>query len=347
MKKIIIVGMFCIGSFNVSAAPTMYVPSGNSNDVMIIDLSTDKIIGRIGELENPHGLAGSPNTEYLVAGSMKPMSQESEGAVKPRDMSDKEHDSHHSGSSRNNKNNTSSFVSIVHPQHGHVMRRIAVNGLTHHTIVSPDGKHAIAVHPGVGGVSVINLDEMKVVKEVQTGKWPNYAVFTPNGKRLYVSNAEPGTVSEIDTSDWSVIQQISVGKKPEHMSMAKDGKKLYVANVDDATAAVINLEKSEVDKRYSVGKKPHGIDVSVDGRWLFVSSKSGNKLHRIDLIEDEIVSVDLTPAPYHLEYVDKLKKLYVASRKSPKIWVINPSTLKIENEIDIKQGVAHQMVVMD
>ncbi len=91
----------------------------------------------------------------------------------------------------------------------------------------------------------------------------------------------------------------------------------------------------------------HGFDVSADGRWLFVSSKSGNKISRINLINNDVLRLDLEPAPYHLDFVEQVNKLYVSSRKQPKIWVIDPVTMKVDHEIDIGKGVAHQMVILN
>ena len=42
---------FVVIPFVLSAQPFMYVPSGDANDIIIIDLSTDQISGRINELE--------------------------------------------------------------------------------------------------------------------------------------------------------------------------------------------------------------------------------------------------------------------------------------------------------
>jgi len=348
MKNIINITLlvFMTIPITLSAQPLMYVPSGEANDIVIIDLSTDEISGRINELENAHGLSSSPNSEYLVAGSMQRVAQEeSRNATKPETVSEAEHKAHHVSDTDNI--NTSSFVSIVHPEHGHVMRRISVRGLTHHTAVSPDGKTAIAVHSGAGGISVIDLEKSQVTKTLQTGEAPNYAVFNRDGKRLYVSNAQSGTVSEIDADDWTIIREIEVGKVPEHMAIAVDGSKLFVANVGDGTAAVVDLVVGAVTQTYETGASPHGIDVSDDGHWLFVSSKGDEKLKRINLTDNEIKSIDLQPAPYHLEYVDKVKKLYVSSRKEPKIWVLDPATLALEKTIDLGSGVAHQMVIRD
>ena len=327
----------------------MYVPTGETNNVVIIDLQRDTIIGRIAELENAHGLAASPNSDFLVAGSMlQQESGEARRAAKPANVGEAEHQAHHPADDSAQTPTTSpSYVSIIHPEHGRVLRRIAVRALTHHMAVSPDGKIAVAVHSGAGGISVIDLDKMNVVTAVQTGAGPNYAVFSRDGKRLYISNARPGTVSEIDTRAWSVKREFAVGKEPEHIVLNADGTRLFSTNVAEGTVAEVELKSGTVVKRYAVGAQPHGIDVSADGRWLFVSSKGDNKLVRIDLSNDEQRVLDLQPAPYHLDYVDSVGKLYVSSRMAPRIWVVGAQAMTIRGEIDLGQGVAHQMVILD
>lgn len=338
--------------FTANTAPLMYVPSGNANDLVIIDLNTDTIVGRIPELENAHGLSTSSNSEYLVAGSMLTSgTKQNKGAVKPAAVSEAEHAAHHGDSSGNGmgqkrmKKTSASYISIVHPKHGHVMRRIEVQGLTHHTAVSPDGKTAIAVHSGAGGISVINLDKMEVTNTLKTGLWPNYAVFTNQGNRLYVSNARPGTISEIDTKQWKVIREHKVGKEPEHMAFAPKSQKLFVANKGDGSVSIIDISSGKVDKTYSTGKNIHGVDVSADENWLFTANMGNNTITRINLTTGKKKVVELSPAPYHLTYAAIVNKVYVSSRRQPKIWVIDPDTLNIKKEISIGKGVAHQMVI--
>lgn len=332
---------------SVNAATLMYVPTGASNELVIIDVDTDKIVGRIGELESAHGLSTSSNTEYLVAGSMKIIEPDKKlTATKPDAVSEAEHEAHHAGGNAGDKVVTGpSYVSIVHPKHGHVMRRIAVRGLTHHTAVSPNGKFAIAVHSGAGGISVIDLEHSSVVKTVQTGLWPNYAVFSNDGKYLYVSNARPGTVSEIDTQDWKIVRELKAEKEPEHLVLGNGNHMLYVANKGSGSVSAINLVNGEIQRSYSTGKKPHGLDLSDDGQWLFVSNKGSDKLTRIDITKGTEIEIDLGPAPYHLAYIPGKNKLYVSSRKLPKIWVIDPDSMTIQSEIKLGKGEAHQMLI--
>ncbi len=344
---LITLALVLMAPLTASAAPLMYVPTGEANEVLAIDLRTDAITARIGELENAHGLAGNLNSDYLVAGSMfQPGSADVQQPAKPAAVSEAEHAAHHSRAAKKNTPAAPSYVSIIDRRQGRVIRRIEVRGPTHHTAVSPDGKTAIAVHSGGGGISVIDLDKMNIVKSVHTGGRPNFAVFSPDGKQLYVSNAQPGTVSVIDTRDWSVSRNIKVGGEPEHLAASAHGERLFAVDVAGGKVVEVDVENATIGKYYAVGTAPHGIAVSADGRWLFVTSKGDGKLIRIDLRNGERRTVDLHPAPYHLAYAETVGKLYISSRMEPKIWVVDPQSMTVLGEIDIGRGIAHQMVIL-
>jgi len=349
MKKCILI-IFTFITFTiplyVSAAHVMYVVTGDDNKLKIIDTQTDTITGEIGELENAHGLSGNANTEYLVAGSMN-QGDKVKTSSKPTAVSDEEHKAHHAVDKKQPTIMGKSYVSIIHPKHGHVMRRIEVKGITHHTSVSPDGKTAVAVHSKNGGISAIDLDKSEVISFIKTGQVPNYAVFSSDGKFLYVSNAGSGNISVIDTKKWNVIKHIKVGMGPEHLHLDSHNEVLYVVNVIEGSVSVVNLADTKKVHTIKVGKSPHGVSLSSDGLRLFVSNKGGNSLTRINIDSGEIKNITLDPAPYHLEVIPNTNKVYVSSRKKPKIWVIDQHSLAILKEINIGSGVAHQMVVLD
>ena len=332
----------------VTADPLLYVPTGKSNELLVIDPARDRVSVRIPELENAHALAATPDGLYLVAGSMdmvKP--QDTPAATKPQAVTADEHQAHHA-SAAGAPVAGQSFLSVIDVRSGHVVRRIAVPGMTHHAAISPDGKVALAVHTQLGEISITDLAKAEVVARVATGNTANFAVFSSNGQLAYVSNAGAGTVSEIDTRTWQKVRDIAVGKGPEHLVWAAKDNILYVANVLDATVMPIALPDGTVGKAIAVGKSPHGIDVSNDGRWLFVSGKDDGSLTRIELATGVAERAKLAPEPYHVTYLKGLNKLYVSSREAPKIWVLDPDTLSVKSEIDIGAGaVGHQMVILD
>lgn len=324
----------------VTAAPLMYVPTGETNEVVVIDLHSDRIIERIAGLENAHGLAGNARSLYLIAGSMKPPGDRQDG------VSEADHAAHHSGVARR-ENRAVSHVTLIDRRNHRLARRIPVPGLTHHTAISPDGRYAVAVHPGTGGISAIDLDTQTVAANVVSGAGPNFAVFSKDGDRLYVSNTRDGTIAVISTRNWKLLGAIDVGGEPEHMVLSPDGKRLYVVNVADGQLLEVDLPGASVRNIHAVGSAPHAVAVSPNRRWIYVTVKGENKVIRIDEFNGARHSTELQPAPYHLEYAGVVDKLYVSSRKLPRIWVLDPRTLAVRDIIDLGSGTAHQMVIID
>ncbi len=166
------------------------------------------------------------------------------------------------------------------------------------------------------------------------------------GTEVYVSNSGDGTVSEIDTANWTVLRNLSAGKTAEHIVLSPDERYLYAVNPASGTVSRVDLKRGEVTAIFAVGEDPHGVDLSDDGRLLYASSKQDNKVVAIHLANGEERSVKLAPAPYHITTVRGTGKVYVSSRKSPKIWVLDQQTLAVRGEIPIR-GEGHEMGVVN
>ena len=307
-----------------AASPTVYVPLGSGNQVIAVDAATDRITASYPGVDNPHGLAATPDGEYLVAGSMK---ETPPAAGQPADA-------------------PTSRLALIHPAHGHVMLTIPVAGWSHHIAISPDGRYAVATHPTRGNISVVDLQSNQVVRTVATGPAPNYAVFGAAGRRLYVSNSGNGTVSEIALPDWKVVRSLPAGPGPTHLALAPDGRTLFVANPGAGKVTAIDLAGGKVKQDWSFGGKLHGLDLGDDGRTLFVSVKDAQKLVALDTASGARRSIDLKPAPYHLNTITGTGKLYLSSRSAPKIWVVDQKTLEVLAEITLPAGEGHQMAIV-
>ncbi|HCZ14484.1 MAG TPA: hypothetical protein DHV85_07765 [Candidatus Accumulibacter sp.] len=309
---------------SVWAGVTVYIPLGSANKVIAVDAVTDRISATYEGVDNSHGLVATPDGEYLVAGSLSetPLPQ---GA--PID-------------SANSK------LFVLHPAHGHVMSTIPVAGWTHHQAITPDGRYVLSTHPTRGGISVVDLNENTVVHTIATGPAPNYALVTPDGTRVYVSNSGNATISEIDTADWKVIRTLEAGASPEHMVFAPDGKQIYVANARSGEVSAVSIATGKVERSYAMGKRLHGLDISDDGRSLFVSVISDDKLVALDPQTDARRVLPLAPAPYHLGAVRGTGKLYVSSRKEPKIWVVDQTSLEVLGSIQLPGGEGHQLATV-
>jgi DNA-binding beta-propeller fold protein YncE len=327
------------------ATNTVYVPVGSANEVLIIDADLDKVVGSIGDVTNVHGLASSPVGDLLVAGSMSlgPANQ-----TIPEGMSEDEHNAHHTASKNQNTQpvNNTSYISIIDAKAKRVLKRIDVAGISHHSVVTPDGRYALSTHTTAGNVSIIDMTSKSLHSTIATGPVPNYVVVSSDGKMAYVSNSGNGTVSEIAIEQWSVRRNFKVGVAPEHMVFSKDEKTLYVINVGDNSVSAVSILDGKSINTYSVGNGPHGIDISDDGKRLFVSNKKGNGLTLIDIDSGTSRVKSLAPDPYHIKSIKGTGKLYISSRSQPWIWVVDQKSLEVISKIQIK-GEGHQMALVN
>lgn len=321
-RAIAIVLSFCAAA--AIAAPTVYIPLGSGNQVIAVDAATSKITKSYSGVENAHGLVATPDGEYLIAGSLveTPLP---------------------AGSPPNTPN---SKLFLVHPVHGHVMLTIPVSGFTHHQAITPDGRYVLSTHPTRGGISVVDMQSNQVVKTLETGPAPNSTVITRDGKSAYVSNSGSGTVSQIDLATWRVVRTLEAGPVPEHIVFSADEQILYTLNPRAGTVSAVSLDSGKAVNSYKLGTKLHGLDLGEDGRTLFVSNIGDNKLVALDLISGAQRSLDLAPAPYHLNVITGTGKLYVSSRSEPLIWVVDQKTLKLTDTIKLPAGEGHQMAIL-
>jgi len=326
--KVIYAGIVSVSLFFINivyASPTVYIPLGSGNQVIKVDAATDKITATYTGVDNPHGLVVTPDGEYLIAGSLK------ETPLKEGESKDK----------------PNSKLFFIHPAHGHVMSTIPVAGWTHHQAITSDGKYVLSTHAMRGSISVVDLEENKVIKTVKTGAVPNYILITKDNKRAFVSNTGNNTISEIDLKSWKVKRKIESGAAPEHMAFSGDEKTIFVSNPRVGKVSAVSVVTGKITKTYKIGKAVHGLDIGDDGKTLFVSSKKENKLVAVDTVTGKKRELALSPAPYHLNTIRNTGKVYVSSREKPIIWVVNQKSMKVTNTIKLPAGEGHQMAIID
>jgi YVTN family beta-propeller protein len=341
--KALFLGAVLLGANVAQAEPgqKIYIPTGDSAQVLIIDASTNSVIGEISGLPAAHGLAVTPDGSRLIAGSFDERAPDDVMPEKPAGVSAADHAAHHAPKQSAAIEPMVSTLSIVDTATRSVVHRIDVPGAVHHVAVSPDGLVAAVTHPYADAVTVIDLVALAVIKTVPTGATPNYAAFSVGGKKLYVSNSGEDTIAVLDSSTWLVTSKIPVGQSPEHLALSPDGGRLFVSNVADGSVSVIDMEEERAVETLPIGADLHGIDVSDDGETLFVAVRGDDRLLAINLKDGSRRSVPLAPAPYHLSVISGAGVLYVSSAEESVVWVIDTATLETLAEIAIP-GIGHQ-----
>ena len=126
--------------------------------------------------------------------------------------------------------------------------------------VSPDGREIWAAHSRDGGVSIIDLEQKKVVGTIDLKtKRSNRLKFTPDGKLALVTDLDAGELLVLDVASRAVTKRIPLGKMVEGILMQPDGARAYVAVNGDNYIAVIDLKTLTVAGRLETGKGPDGM----------------------------------------------------------------------------------------
>lgn len=330
---------------SVSAAGNhAYIPMGTADSVGVMDLETNRLTSMASGTVNTHGSALTPDGRYLVVGSLT-AHDDQEAPERPSGVSEEDHAAHHGGGgSTAAKSPGTGRLYVVDTSTNAIVRVLEVPGPVHHVLVTRDGRYAVSTHPMGGGISVVDLESGKIVDVIATGPSPNYLATTADGQTLFVSNTGNGTVSEVDTRHWFVKRNIRTGGGPEHMVLASDDSRLYVNDVASGEALEVTLPDGVATERYKIGEAPHGLGMSADGQALLATSQGNERIVRIGLASKSRKSVPLKPAPYHLTVSPLDGRVLVTSRGEAKLWVLDPESLAIVDEVSLK-GIGHQISI--
>ncbi|PYV41477.1 MAG: hypothetical protein DMG06_16985 [Acidobacteria bacterium] len=144
-----------------------------------------------------------------------------------------------------------------------------------------------------GSVSVVDLQEQKVVENIEVGLHPCGMCLSKDGTRLLVANANSDTITSIDTLTRQVAEEISVkvdsklplGAAPNALALDADGKRLYVALGGNNAVAVIALgsgsakslkaSESKLEGVIPTGWYPGALLLDSERRKLLVANTKG------------------------------------------------------------------------
>ena len=92
--------------------------------------------------------------------------------------------------------------------------------------IHPSDRAAYVTNAISGTISVVNLNQRRVVAELEVGTEPRGCALTPDGSLLYVANHTEGTVSIIDTSrplgPVVLADKVQVGGRPWAIAITDD-----------------------------------------------------------------------------------------------------------------------------
>ncbi|RXA15078.1 PKD domain-containing protein [Methanosarcina sp. MSH10X1] len=276
------------------ASQFAYVTNEESNNVSVIDTTTNKVKATISVGSDPVGVAINPNgTRVYVS------------------------------------NANSNDVSVIDTATNTVIATVPAGSSPEGIATSPNGKKVYVANKGSNTISVINTVSNNVENTVNTGRNPVGVAVKSDGKKIYVTNYGDKTISIIDTATQSVVNTVSVGRSPEEIVITPDGKKVYVANSGSGSISVIDTATGSVTNTIEFGGIPSGVTVNPQGTKVYVTinAEPFSTVSVIDTSTNKVTAtIPVGSSPMGVAVTPNGKKVYVVINHYNSVSVIDTET---------------------
>jgi YVTN family beta-propeller protein len=272
---------------------SVYVVNVASNDVSVIDTTSNTVVATIAVGPQPNGVAVTPNGERIYVSNFQ-----------------------------------ADTVSVIDAATRTVVGTIAVGEEPVGIAVSPDGAKVYVANRGSSSVSVIDSATDQVVATVTDGVGPgsNGIALSPDGTRAYVNNAfsrDPGTVSVIDSAAATVVDTIEVARNPKRIAIAPDGLTGYVANFRSWNISIVDLPSNTLRDALRVSGRTVGVAVHPNGQYAYITNLDGT----VEILETSngllTVPIAVGGEPYAIALSGQGGTAYVANLADDTVSVVD------------------------
>ncbi len=256
----------------------LYVGNTHSDTVSAIDLATESIVKNI-PLLDPYNLYYTPDQKLLVTTCTRL------GRVEVHGIDE--------------------WSQIGEAKGWKKLAQIPTGKDPNHFAFSPNGRYMYVSNEYSHQLSVIDLQERKLVRQVDTGRRPVDVSLAPGGKVLFVANYGEGRVTVYDTESFKELDRIQTGAGAHGMAMSTDGKTLFVSNRDAATVSVVDVASRKVTQNFKIPQGPDMMEVTPDGKELWVTGRYGANVYVVDLATGKTTHrIKTGAAPHGIVLID-------------------------------------------
>lgn len=246
----------------------VYVSSGTSGQVDVIDTSTDKVTTQIDVGTQPQGLTMTTDGKHVLvsvqgAGTASIIDTTTDQVVAAPAIAR----AHNSAISADgalgfiaSQDAAAPAVDVVTLPAGAVHATLPIDK-SPRAVAERAGKLYVTV-AGSGSIEVLDAATGELGPAIETGGSPHdIRVLTAGGPLVTVSQTA-NELEIIDAVHSRVAQRVPTGVMPHWIGLTSDGSLAYVTNETDGTITVIELATASVKSTFSVGSKPRKLAIT-------------------------------------------------------------------------------------
>jgi len=321
-KLSLILAFPLVTTLALGAATVRIIQTNAAGDsVMLIDPTTNKVVGEIKGIEVNHGVTVSPDgSKFFIT------------------------------------NEAESTVDVADAKTLAVVKHIPLTNHPNNIAISKDGKRVYAaIVAGAGAVDVIDTTTLTRVKSIRTEGGIHNVYVTPDGKWVVAGSIPGKKIHVIDQKSEEMAWTVPTddGVRPMAFDTNADGstKRIFVQlsnfngflTVDFATHKIVDkitLPDVGAEKvtQGLQGAPAHGLIVTPDGKTLGVLSKMNTRIYFYSLPDLKLMGE--SKVGHHPDWVTGTpdgKRFYVANAGSNSVSVIDVETRKELMQIPVGQ----------
>jgi PQQ-dependent catabolism-associated beta-propeller protein len=249
-----------------------YVGCADDSVIVIYDVATQDIVGRIRNVEEPETFDLHPNGKHLY------ISNEEDATATLFDVETAEQ--------------LAEFETGEEPEG---------------VLVTADGRLVFVASEAANLIHVIDTEARQVIADILVDTRPRRFALTPYDRQLWVSAELAGVVNIIDVATLKIVDTIAflpTGFRKEEVTpvdvlITRDGKRAYVALGRANHVAVVDVQARKVIDYLLVGKRAWGLALSHDEKRLWVANGLSDDISIIDTSSLRVLkSVPVGLVPY-------------------------------------------------
>lgn len=305
----------------------VYVPNLRSNDVSVIDPTTNKVVDHFPVGKSPQHVVPSwdlrtlwvtNNAEGTVHGSLTPIDPRT-ARPGPSIAVDDPYNMYFTpdGKSAIVVAEARKRLDFRDPHSMQLQQSIDVPECkgVNHADFSIDGRYAIFTCEFGGHLVKVDMVEKKVLGylKLSSGGMPQDVLVSPDGKTFYVADMMADGVFLVDGDTFRETGFIRTGLGAHGLYPSRDGTKMYVANRGShlihghphskgGGVSVIDFATNKVVATWLVpgGGSPDMGNVSADGKALWLSGRFDDVVYRINTDDGTMISIPVGQEPHGL-----------------------------------------------
>ncbi|HSJ03407.1 MAG: cytochrome D1 domain-containing protein [Verrucomicrobium sp.] len=175
-------------------------------------------------------------------------------------------------------------VSIIDPKTFKILGSVPTGHPESHMLaVSKDGKRGYTANVASGTVSVMDLEEKKLITSIQAATRTQRISLSVDDKLAFTADQVQPLLVVIDTATNKVKNTVALPDYGYGTAPTPDGKTLLVAIINRGLVAEVDLSTMKITRTVEVPAAPQAILISPDGAKAYVSCDASAQVAAIDL----------------------------------------------------------------